>query len=149
MRFSRAVFLVALFAVGAPVAAQSGKKVLTQADYDAWRPITGSSVSSDGPWVANTIQPLAGEGALGGRNTKSGTEYKTTRGFTGRPPAPGMPAGRGAGAGEEDGPPGPAVPPARFSADSKYLLFTVQPARAEVEAAQAAARGARGRGPRP
>ena len=148
MRFSRAVFLVALLAVGAPVAAQSGKKVLTQTDYDLWRSIAGSALSNDGQWVAYTIQPLVGEGELVVRNTKSGTEYKNTRGFTGRPPAPGMPAGRGAAA-EEDGPPGPAVPPARFTADSKYVLFTVQPSRAEVEAAQVAARAARGRGPRP
>src|SRR5262245_43818399 len=60
----RALWLVALFVVGAPVTAQSGKKVLTQADYDSWRSIQGSALSNDGQWVAYTVQPLVGEGEL-------------------------------------------------------------------------------------
>ncbi len=144
MRLRRALLLVALIGIGAPVTAQSAKKVLTQADYDVWRSIQGSALSNDGQWVAYTIQPLIGEGELVVRNTKSGTEFKHTRGFTGRPPAPGMPGTPGLG-GEEETPGGPGVPPARFTADSRYVLFIVQPSRAEVEQAQAAARAARGR----
>ncbi len=139
---------MALIAIAVPAFAQSGKKSLTQVDYDAWRSAQGANLSNDGQWASYTVQPLVGEGELVVRNTKSGTEYRHTRGYTGRPPAPGMPpiVGRGAGPGEE-GEEGPAGPGARFTADSKYLLFIVQPSKAEVEAAQASApRGRAGRG---
>ena len=147
MRMHRALLTLALLAIATPVFAQSGKKVLTQADYDLWRSAQGAALSNDGGWAVYTIQPLVGEGELVVRNTRTGTEYRHTRGFTGRPPAPGMPpiTGRGAGPGEEDEE-AASGSVARFTADSKHLIFIVQPSREEVERAQASApRGRVGR----
>ncbi|MGH7471045.1 MAG: alpha/beta hydrolase family protein [Longimicrobiales bacterium] len=147
MRFRHCALAIALLAIASPALAQSGKKVLTQDDYDIWRTIQGAALSNDGQWAAYTVQPLVGEGELVVRNTRSGTEYKHTRGYTGRPPAPGMPAGRGGAAGGEGDEGPPAGPGALFSADSKYVLFMVQPSKDEVERAAAAApRGRTGRG---
>jgi len=141
MRMFRVLALFALVSVAPAVAQETGKKVLTQADYDIWRSIQSPALSNDGQWAAYSIQPLVGEGELIVRNTKTGTEYRHTRGYTGRPPAPGMPPtpqfGGGGGGGGQGG--GGGI--ARFTADSKYVLFMVQPSKEEVERAQNNRRG--------
>jgi dipeptidyl aminopeptidase/acylaminoacyl peptidase len=145
MRYVRALLVLALMATGAPVAAQeTGKRPLTQADYDIWNSIQGSSLSNDGQWVAYTVQPLVGEGELVVRSTRSGREYRHSRGYTGREPtsAAGGPGEEGGGGG------GGGVGAAQFTADSRFVLFVVQPSREEVESA--AAEGRRGNAaPRP
>src|SRR5688572_26387049 len=108
----------------------SARKQLTQADYDLWRSIQGSSLSPDGRWIAYTIQPLVGEGELVVRSTRDGTEYRHSRGYTGRAPATSATNEEGGGGG------GGGAPAARITADSRYVLFIVQPSRADVEQAQ-------------
>jgi dienelactone hydrolase len=108
----------------------SARKQLTQADYDLWRSIQGSSISSDGRWIVYTIQPLVGEGELVVRSTRDGTEYRHTRGYTGRAPTTTANNEEGGGGG------GGGAPAARITADSRYVLFIVQPSRADVEQAQ-------------
>jgi hypothetical protein len=129
MKLRYALPLIA-FAFATPAAAQTAGKVLTQADYDIWRSIQGATLSNDGAWATWTVQPLVGEGELVVRNTKTGVEYRHTRGFTGRPPGPGIPGGGGNSEDEEDEPRGNGAAPARYTADAKYLLFIVQPSRA-------------------
>src|SRR5688572_21698046 len=109
--------LIALLPLaGAPLHAQgpssSARKQLTQADYDLWRSIQGSTLSPDGRWIAYTIQPLVGEGELVVRSTKDGTEYRHSRGYTGRAPTTSATNEEGGGGG------GGGAPAARITADS-------------------------------
>src|SRR5688572_28434193 len=127
--------LIALLPLAAaPLHAQgpssSARKQLTQADYDLWRSIQGSTLSPDGRWITYTIQPLVGEGELVVRSTKDGTEYRHSRGYTGRAPTTSATNEEGGGGG------GGGAPAARITADSRYVLFIVQPSRADVEQAQ-------------
>ena len=140
MKCFRTLLLLAIVAVGLPAGAQpAAKKPLTQNDYDIWRSIQGATLSNDGQWAMYTIQPLVGDGELVVRSTQTGTEYRHTRGYTGRPPSG---AGESGGPGEEGGPGGGGGSAAPFSADSRFLVFTVQPSKEEVEAARKAGRNA-------
>lgn len=112
----------------------AGKKAITQDTYDEWRTITGATISNDGKWVAYTVSPVVGEGALVLRATAGVTEYGgIARGFTGRPQL--QPAADSAAQF--------SAQPAQFSADSRFVAFTIYPSRAEVERA----RGRRGAPP--
>ena len=123
-----------------PVFAQSSKKVLTQADWDIWKSITAPALSNDGKWAVYTLVPQVGDGELVIRSTSGSTEYRVPRGYIGRPNnTPGGLRGPAGGTGEGD-PVGPAVAPAQITADSRYVLVSTQPPRADVE------RAGRGRG---
>lgn len=108
----------------------AGKKPITQDVYDLWRTISGSSLSNDGKWAVYTQSPVVGEGELVVRSTSGSTEYRVPRGFTGRPQL--MPS---ADSGAQF-----SAQPAQVSADSRVVVFTIYPSRAEVERA----RGRRG-----
>ncbi|HLG04956.1 MAG TPA: hypothetical protein VI383_02315, partial [Gemmatimonadales bacterium] len=142
-------FLSALTAVPAlaqsPAAGSPGpKRPLTQADWDRWRSITGAVMSRDGRWAAYTLVPLVGDGELVVRATRGETEYRVPRGYLGRPnnvPGGLRPA---AGANPEAAPVGPTASPAQFSADSRFVVVTVQPSQAEVVRTERASRGGGG-----
>ncbi len=111
-----------------PPALPAGKKPITQDTYDEWRTISGASLSNDGKWVAYTVSPVVGEGTLVVRATTGSTEYATVgRGFTGRPQL--QPAADSAAQF--------SAAPAQFSADSRFVVFTIYPSRADVERARA------------
>jgi hypothetical protein len=140
MKCLRTIVLLAFVAAGIPAGAQpAAKKPLTQNDYDIWRSIQGATLSNDGRWAMYTVQPLVGEGELIVRSTQGSTEYRHTRGYTGRPAGGGGEAG---GPGEEGGAGGGGSSAAQFSADRRYVVFSVQPSREEVEAARKAGRNA-------
>ncbi|WP_409964620.1 alpha/beta hydrolase family protein [Gemmatimonas sp.] len=106
----------------------AGKKPITQDTYDEWRTISGASLSNDGKWVAYTVSPVVGEGALIVRATSGGTEYANIgRGYTGRPQL--QPSADSAAQF--------SAAPAQFSADSRFVVFTIYPSRADVERARA------------
>ena len=104
------VLLVASVSFSAPpVSAQLGaqKEPLTHDDYDAWKRIQGQRISPNGEWVAYSAVPQDGDGELIVRNVESGTEYRH---------------GRGSGA--------------RFSPDSAFLVFAIDPSEEKTEAAR-------------
>lgn len=108
------------------------KRPLTHQDYDAWKSIQGQQLSRDGKWVAYALVPQDGDGEIIVRNIASGTEWKVNRGY--RPPV--SPADAG-----EAGPPvafgqtNRFVRPS-FTADNKFLLFTIEPTKAELNQAK-------------
>lgn len=134
---ARAPYIVLALALAAvPAAAQtagssaapqssSGKQALQIADFDQWNSIRGETLSPDGKWVAYSLQPQAGDGELVVHATSGDTEYRQPQGFTGRPQLK-----VGAARGDNFMAPRP-----RFSADSRYVLFLVEPPRTEVERA--------------
>jgi len=110
-----------------PPASPAGKKPITQDTYDEWRTISGASLSNDGAWAVYTVSPVVGEGELIARATSGPAEYKAPRGFTGRPQL--QPSADSAAQF--------SAAPAQISANSRHVVFTIYPSRAEVERARA------------
>jgi len=104
----------------------AGKKPITQDSYDEWRTISGATLSADGKWAVYTVSPVVGEGDLVVRATGGTTEYRVPRGFTGRPQL--MPSADSAAQFSPQ--------PAQATADSRFVVFTIYPPRAEVERAR-------------
>ena len=109
-----------------PPALPAGKKPITQDTYDEWRTISGATLSNDGKWAVYTVSPVVGEGEVIVRATAGTTEYKSARGYTGRPQL--QPAADSAARF--------SAAPAQVSADSRFVLFTIYPSRADVERAR-------------
>jgi dipeptidyl aminopeptidase/acylaminoacyl peptidase len=150
-RLAAALGLIALLiATAHQSAAQTppaAKKVLTLADCDGWRTTAqgmpqGMTLSRDGQYLAYYLPAAVGgaDGELIVRHIATGKEYRVARGGAATPAA-----------GDEVPPTAPAVPAAaggrfgggglgggspQFTPDSKRLIFTSLPTRAELEKAK-------------
>ncbi len=107
--------------------AQTAKRPLNHHDYDGWRSIAGQHLSNDGKFLAYAVFPQEGDGEVIIRNLTTGQE---SRHAAGARPAP-------AAAATEEGP----APEARgvtitFSADSRMLVFSTFPLKAETDKAK-------------
>lgn len=122
----------------ADVSATSEKRALTQADFDGWRSIRDVTLSNDGRWAAWSLVPQVGDGEVVLRDLKSGRELRHTRGYIGRPQMK-------PGASRDDA---IRFPAPRFTADGHYLVFTIEPSRADFEKARHERRGRKGDAPR-
>ncbi|MGA9771216.1 MAG: prolyl oligopeptidase family serine peptidase [Blastocatellia bacterium] len=125
-----ALFVAALLfttSVAAQQAAQ--KRAITHADYDGWRAIQGQQLSRDGKIVAYVLVPQDGDGELVVRNLETGKEWRHTRGAQPINPPPPNPAA------ENPGPP-PFTGRPFFTADSRFVVFQILPAKAETEKAK-------------
>src|SRR5262245_61460503 len=106
----------------------SAKRALTHQDYDSWRSVQGSQISNDGKFVAYALIPQDGDGEIVVRDLAR-SEWRYPRGW--RPPQP---------------PPDLSDPTVAtnflttmsrisrpfFTADSRYLIFTIEPNKADV-----------------
>ena len=112
--------------------APATKRALTHQDYDSWRSIVSPQVSRDGKFVAYAFQPQDGDGEIVVRNVASGVDWRAARGY--RAPAP---------------PPDESIPNAAeliaeqarllrpvFTADSRFVVFSIEPLKAEVTKAK-------------
>lgn len=115
-----------LLAAATGLQAQSAKRPITQDVYDSWKTLSGTSLSADGQWVTYTHAPVVGDGEVVLRSTKSTTEWRYPRGFTGRPQM--VP--------NADSTAQFNVPTAQFSSDSKWLAFVTYAPRVEFAAAR-------------
>jgi dipeptidyl aminopeptidase/acylaminoacyl peptidase len=119
------LLLVLALAVQAPAQTIS-KRPLTHKDYDNWRSIQGQQLSHDGKLLAYALVPQEGDGEVVVRNLATATEWRHPRGaqptFTPQP----------------DGPPTPPPPIGRpyFTADSRFLVFTIYPTKADSDKAK-------------
>src|SRR6266849_2329452 len=108
------------------------KRSLTHQDYDSWRSIQAPQISRDGKFIAYAFMAQDGDSEIVVRNRATGAEWRAPRGY--RPPAP---------------PPDESVPnfaeiiaaQARlgrpvFTADSRFVIFSVEPTKAEVNKAK-------------
>ena len=110
---------------------QSAKRPLAHADFDAWRSIATPALSRDGKWLAYSLQPQDGDGELVIRELATGKERRETIGAL--PPPSLVP--------NEENPDAPPVPRAvrvLFSSDSRYLIASTYPSKAETLAARKA-----------
>ncbi|MGH9844638.1 MAG: hypothetical protein ACREEM_38455 [Blastocatellia bacterium] len=111
-----------------PAQTAQARRALTHQDYDAWRSIQGQAISRDGKFVAYALLPQDGDGEIVVRDLAK-SEWRAPRGW--RPPQP---------------PPDFSDPAAAqtflaamsrisrpvFTADSRFVLFTIEPNKADV-----------------
>ena len=104
------------------------KRPLNHNDYDGWRAITGERLSNDGKFLVYGLFPQEGDGEVVIRNLVTGKEQREPAGMR---PAPTPPT-----PGEEG--PATAAPSAilTFSADSRTVVFSTFPAKAESDKAK-------------
>src|SRR4030095_4321189 len=110
----------------------SAKRPMTHQDYDSWRSIQAPQISRDGKFVAYAFQPQDGDGEVVVRNVASGVEWRAARGY--RPPIP-PPDDPGANIAEFQANQARLVRPV-FTADSKYVVFSIEPLKADVNKAK-------------
>lgn len=106
------------------------RRALTHLDYDSWRSIQGQTLSRDGKFIAYASVPQDGDGEIIVRNLATGNEWRSGRGW--RPPTPPPTADGGE---PTAGPPAFAQSVAtrpRFTADSRFAIFTIEPNKADV-----------------
>src|SRR5712671_1857863 len=110
------------------------KRALTHQDYDSWHSIQSPQISRDGKLIAYAYMAQAGDSEIVVRNLSSGAEWRAPRGY--RPPAP---------------PPDDSIPNVAeliaanarlsrpfFTADSRFVVFSIEPTRAELNKAKKA-----------
>lgn len=120
LRMGLAILIVAIAV--APLAMGQSKRPLTLRDFDGWRNIQNQTLSRDGKFLAYGLFPQEGDGVVVVRNLQSGTEWRQAAGA--RPePTPADP--------ESDAPPVIPSVTIQFTADSKFVVFSVFPSKAE------------------
>ncbi|HET6973659.1 MAG TPA: prolyl oligopeptidase family serine peptidase [Pyrinomonadaceae bacterium] len=138
MKLQRTVALVCTFALLATTvlaqqtAAPASKRPLTHQDYDSWRSILAQQVSRDGKFVAYAYVPQDGDGEIVVRNIATGVDWRAPRGY--RPPVP-PPDDPGTNLAEFQAEQARLLRPV-FTADSRLLVFTTEPTKAEVNKAK-------------
>ena len=138
MKLQRTVALVCTFALLASTAlaqqatAPAAKRPLTHQDYDSWRSILAQQVSRDGKFVAYAYVPQDGDGEIVARNIATGVDWRAPRGY--RPPLP-PPDDPGANLAEFQAEQARLLRPV-FTADSRFVVFTTEPTKAEVNKAK-------------
>ncbi len=112
----------------------SGKRPLSPRDFDSWKSFRGTQISRNGKFVAYVAHPQDGDGELIVRNVESGNEWRHPRGYRPAVPRPNFfdPATVRAFRAQ-----GRLLQPV-FSADSKFLFFTIEPTRAKLRKAKRA-----------
>src|SRR5689334_17630694 len=139
MKLQRSVALICTLALLATMAlaqqaapAPGAKRALTHQDYDSWRSIVAQQVSRDGKFVAYAYVPQDGDGEIVVRNIASGIEWRAPRGY--RPPVP-PPDDPGTNIAEFQAEQARLLRPV-FTADSKFVVFSTEPTKAEVNKAK-------------
>jgi hypothetical protein len=108
--------------------AQTAKRPLNHRDYDGWHTIIGQRLSNDGKFLAYGVFPQEGDGEVIVRDLITGKDTHLPAGE--RPqPVPSATA-------EEGPPPEARVTTIAFSSDSKFVVFSTFPAKADTDKAK-------------
>ncbi|HEX7720530.1 MAG TPA: prolyl oligopeptidase family serine peptidase [Pyrinomonadaceae bacterium] len=108
------------------------KRPITHKDYDTWHSIQSPQISRDGKFVAYAYMAQDADSEIVVRNVTAGTEWRVARGY--RPPAP-PPDDSIPNFGELIAAQGRLARPA-FTADSRFVVFSIEPAKAELNKAK-------------
>jgi hypothetical protein len=108
------------------------KRPLNHQDYDSWRSIQAQQISRDGKFVAYALLPQDDDGEVVVHNVASGAEWRAPRGY--RPPVP-PPDDPSVNVGEVLAAQARLVRPL-FTADSRFVVFSIEPTKAEVNKAK-------------
>jgi len=135
-KLQQSVALLCTFVLLASMAlaqqAAPAKRALTHQDYDSWRSVVAQQVSRDGKFVAYAYMPQDGDGEIVVRNLATGVEWKAPRGY--RPPVP-PPDDPGTNIAEFQAEQARLLRPV-FTADSRFLIFSTEPTKAELNKAK-------------
>jgi dipeptidyl aminopeptidase/acylaminoacyl peptidase len=130
------ICLIALLTLAfAPTRAQqpaTSKRPLTHADYDSWHSIVSPQISRDGKFVAYAYMAQDADSDIVVRNVATRAEWRAPRGY--RPPAP-PPDISLPNSGEIIAEQARLVRPV-FTADSRFVLFGIEPTKAELNKAK-------------
>src|SRR5215218_6922218 len=124
--------LLATMTLAQQQATAPAKRLLTHQDYDSWRSILAQQVSRDGKFVAYAYVPQDGDGEIVVRNIATGVDWRAPRGY--RPPLP-PPDDPGTNIAEFQAEQARLLRPV-FTADSRFLVFTTEATKAEVNKAK-------------
>ena len=117
-------------AATAPLA-PAAKRPLSLDDFDAWRSLASPTLSRDGRWLAYSFMPQDGDGEVILRELATGREQRLPVGAL--PPPPLQPDEA-----NPDAPPTPRTIRLVFTADSRHLVASTYPTKAELAAARKA-----------
>ncbi len=106
--------------------AQTAKRPLTHKDYDGWHTIAGQHLSADGKFLAYATFPEEGDGDVVIRNLVTGKDSRFPAGARPQPAA----------ATEEGPPPEARGTTIAFSSDSKFVVFSTFPLKADTDKAR-------------
>src|SRR6478736_5294940 len=130
--------VVALGALPAALlAAEVAKRPFAHNDFEAFRAITGQTLSRDGRYLAYAYMPLEGDGDAIVREIATGRDFRVPAGAL--PPVPVT----GADTDPERAPPRRAVTPV-FTSDNRFVIANTFPNRADTLAAKRAGQSATG-----
>jgi dipeptidyl aminopeptidase/acylaminoacyl peptidase len=110
----------------------AAKRPLRHQDYDSWHSIQSPQISRDGRFVAYAFMAQDGDSEIVARNLASGAEWRAPRGY--RPPVP-PPDDSIPNVAELIAAQGRLVRPV-FTADSRFLVFSIEPTKAELNKAK-------------
>ena len=105
------------------------KRPLTHRDYDAWRQIATPTLSRDGHYLAYSYMPQEGDGDLVVRDLQTGKEQRYGVGALPPPPLPDPDA-------NPDAPPPVRNVRITFTSDSRYVICTTYPQKADTDKAK-------------
>src|SRR5260370_6314788 len=108
------------------------KRALTHQDYDSWHSIQAPQISRDGKFVAYAYMAQDSDSEIVARNLSTGIDQRAPRGY--HPPVP-PPEDPGETIGEFLAAQARLVRPV-FAADSRFGVFSIEPAKAEVTKAK-------------
>src|SRR5437660_8959880 len=108
------------------------KRALTHKDYDSWHSIQAPQISRDGKFVAYAYMAQDGDSEIVVRNLATGVDQRAPRGY--HPPVP-PPDDPGANIAEFQAAQARLVRPV-FTADSRFVMFSIDPTKAEVNKAK-------------
>src|SRR5579864_2833007 len=112
-------------------AAFAEKRPINHSDYDSWRNIQNQRLSADGNYVGYALFPEDGDGEFVARNLKTGKEWRVPIGAR---PAPARP--NQANLNPEEGPAPPPGVTVAFSHDSRTVVLSTFPTKAEMAKAR-------------
>jgi dipeptidyl aminopeptidase/acylaminoacyl peptidase len=116
-------------AAAAAVSPAPPKRPLAHRDYDAWRTIATPTLSRDGRYLAYSYMPEEGDGDLVVRDLKTGKEQRYGVGALPPPPLPDPDA-------NPDAPPPVRNVRISFTGDSRYVICTTYPLKADTDRAK-------------
>jgi dipeptidyl aminopeptidase/acylaminoacyl peptidase len=108
------------------------KRPLRHQDYDSWHSIQAPQISRDGKFVAYAFMAQDGDSEIVARNVATGVEWRAPRGY--HPPVP-PPDDPGANIAEFQATQARLTRPV-FTADNRFVVFSAEPAKAEVAKAK-------------
>ena len=125
-RTHRVLSLCACFLAALTLSFAQSKRPLNHNDYDGWKSIVGQKLSNDGKFLAYGLFPQEGDGEVVIRNLVTGKEQREPAGA--RPAPVANP--------DDEAPAVARSVTVLFSADSKTLVFSTFPARADSDKAK-------------